>query len=416
MGRRRLMTGFAAVGAGAAIAGVGSYVLLIVAARSLAPDDYGSFSTYWSIAVILGFGLYLPIEQETVRRIAPVPSEPGSPRLLSTVAVVAAAATGLLLVVLAGSAWWSIDAGFLSASLLAAVAATGVAYAVLFPVRGVVSGRHRPAVYAGILSTEGALRIVLPLLLALAGAPVEAFALAVAAAALLSVVPAIPELLAVRSIALAPARFSGFAGAVAHLVVAALAAQALINGPVLLARAAAPDDPVLAGQVLALLSLARIPTFVYQAAQVLYLPRVAQRFAAGDIRGSSQIVLATAGLALVIGAVVGVVLMLAGDTILAWLFGPAMVLHGIGRALLIAGSALFLVALVLSDAAVAIGRHRAVSTTWLVSVATGLVVFLLPIDATARVGASLFAGAAVAAVSFSLVVARAHRALERGRA
>jgi hypothetical protein len=54
--------------AGVGTSAVATYVYLIVVARALGPELYASFSGFWAVVVILGAGVYLPIEQETGRR------------------------------------------------------------------------------------------------------------------------------------------------------------------------------------------------------------------------------------------------------------------------------------------------------------------------------------------------------------
>ncbi|BDZ45905.1 hypothetical protein [Naasia aerilata] len=49
------------------LAGALTYVFLGTVSRSLGAAQYDLFSVYWSLSLILGFGLFLPVEQELSR-------------------------------------------------------------------------------------------------------------------------------------------------------------------------------------------------------------------------------------------------------------------------------------------------------------------------------------------------------------
>ena len=409
MSRRRTLRTAGLVALAAVVGGLGSYVMLIVVARAVTPAEYGAFSTFWSLVIVLGLGVYQPLEQETSRRIAPTHPEPGRPRLLRTVLAVAATLTVVVVALLAAAAPAAQRGGLLDWPLLAAAAVTSVVYAAAFPVRGIVSGRHRAGVYASIIAADGLLRIVIPLVLAAVGAAMPAYAFAVPVVLLLAMAPAIGELLRVRHEALPEARYGAFAGSALRIIVAAFAVQAILSGPVLLTGFAAPEDPALAGRVLAVLTLSRIPVVIYQSLQVMYLPRVARAHAHGGHPG--RVVALVAGAAAAVGVVMVLAFWLLGDWIVGVLFGAGIVLGGDVELVLAGGSALFLVALVLSDACVATGRHTALVAVWLPALAVGAAAFLLPIPEPAiRVSVPLLAASAVAAAAFAALLWRSRAA------
>ena len=67
---RRVPPSVRSVAVGVALAGISTYVYLVVTARALGPSGYAPFSAVWAIAVTLGAGCYLPFEQEIARRSA----------------------------------------------------------------------------------------------------------------------------------------------------------------------------------------------------------------------------------------------------------------------------------------------------------------------------------------------------------
>ena len=171
-----------------------------------------------------------------------------------------------------------------------------------------------------------------------------------------------------------------FSGRFLRLVVAALAVQLLLNSAILIAKATAPEHPALAGQLLACITLARIPVFAYQVMQVLYLPRMARAHAEGR-RDAARRTLLTAGVLASFGGILTVVVMgLGGGVLTAVLFGPDLVLETAPRIAIAVGVAVFLVALVLSDGALAIGRHRLVVRSWVTSVGLAAVVVAVSPD------------------------------------
>lgn len=90
--------------AGAAgAAGIGSYLVLILAARGMSETDYSAFAAFWSLSVVLGLGFFFPIEQETARELAGAPDDGVRrivPRIVVTTVVVTVVVTAALLILL----------------------------------------------------------------------------------------------------------------------------------------------------------------------------------------------------------------------------------------------------------------------------------------------------------------------------
>lgn len=395
-----------AVAASALVAGVGSYVLLILVAKNVSAAGYADFAAFWSIAVTIGLGVYFPIEQETARDFSGREPQPRS--ALRRVAFgFAALITALLIVVSIALAFVPAAVTFVgSPALLGALGVAFLGYLVQFPTRGLLSGARRTGSYAATIATEGVLRVVLPAIVALTGTAEPAvYALTVGIAAALSVVPA----LATRDrgwLASPDARLSLFASRSARLIVAALTIQLLLNSGVLIARSFDAADPALAGQILTCLSIARIPVFAYQAAQVLYMPRVAAAWKAGELAAARRLVALAALIVVGVGVVAVVGMALLGPWVIGLFFSPDLVLPTGPLVVLTAGVSLFLLAQVLSDATLASGGHSILLAGWLVGLATAVVTLAVVPDPVFRAILPLGVGSLVSCAVFAVALAR----------
>ena len=386
----------AIVGAAAILSGVGSYVLLIVVSRSTTELEYSEFAVFWSLTVTIGLGFYYPLEQETAREVSgrPDSSVGGMARFVLSVGGVVTIVTALLALLLFTPA--GLD--YIGApGLVIALIASFAAYAVQFPLRGLLSGSGSTTSYSSVIAVEGLLRVALPVLLVLLGfhSPV-AFALVVAAAAILAVVPALAQ--RDRSwLRHAPATASVFASQAARLIVAAFSIQLLLNSGTLLAKGVAEaSNPALAGQILACLSIARIPVFAYQVMQILYLPRLSAAWKAGEFGVVRRTLAIALGAAVVVGLLVVGVMSTLGQWATGLLFGPDLVLSLPGMLLVTAGVAIFIIALVASDGALATGGHTLVLRSWGIAAACAVLVAVLVSDVLLRVTLPLILGAGVA--------------------
>jgi O-antigen/teichoic acid export membrane protein len=384
------------VGLAAILSGIGSYVLLIVVSKNTTQLEYSEFAVFWSLTVTIGLGFYYPIEQETAREVSGRPASPtgGMARFVLSGAglvTVVTAALALLLLTPAGLDYIGLP------GLAIALIASFVAYAVQFPLRGLLSGSGRTSSYSGVIAVEGLLRVVLPLGLVLLGFhdPV-AFAFVVAVAAVVAVVPAL--LHRDRSwLVHAPVSTSVFASRAGRLIVAAFSIQLLLNSGTLLAKAVAEGtDSALAGQILACLSIARIPVFAYQVLQILYLPRLSADWKSGDVAGARRTLAVALGAAVVVGLIVVGGMALLGRWVTGLLFGADLVLSLPGVVLVSVGVALFIVALVASDGALATGGHTLVVRSWAVAAVCAAPAALLLDDVLLRATAPLIVGATVA--------------------
>lgn len=402
----------AIIAAAALLSGLGSYVLLIIVARNTSAPDYSNFAVFWSLTVVVGLGVFYPLEQETARETAglSIARKGGFARA----ALAASAGCAVLLGALSLVFLTPIGVDYLGAPLLVvALVISFAGYALQFPVRGFLSGAGRTSSYSVVVALEGLLRIALPAMLVMVGLEGSFwFACVIGVAAGLSTVP---RLIARDRSWLArpspPPKL--FLARFGRLIVAALSIQILLNSGVLVAKAlSGPGDEVLAAQILTCISIARIPIFGYQVLQILYLPRVSAQWKDGRIAQARTTVLIAVGAASGIGLVIVLGMLFLGPWVTAILFGPNLVLSSSGIVLVSVGVAVFLVALVASDGALAIGLHSLVLRTWLVALFPATMSVLVISSSVARSTVPLIVGSSVALIQLVWVL---YRSLARGK-
>ncbi len=168
--------------------------------------------------------------------------------------------------------------------------------------------------------------------------------------------------------------------------------------------APAKDDAA-TGQFLASLVIARIPVFLFQGVQAALLPRLAGHAGAGQVRD-----LGTETRRMT--AAIGVLCVVA--TLGAWLLGPTVVRiffgadFALGRqdlALLAAASCIYLLALTLSQALIALRHQPRVAFGWGVGILALTVVTVLGHDLLLRVELGFLVGAVTASAAMALLVA-----------
>ncbi|MDG4831144.1 polysaccharide biosynthesis protein [Solwaraspora sp. WMMD1047] len=415
MTRRLLPDGTLPVGAGLAVLGLAAYVHLAVAGHRLDPAGYSSLSVCWAIVFTAGLGLFMPIEQEischvaTRRRLG----HPTRPTLLR-VGVLAALAAGLLAGLVLAAAGPLTDRLFGGATALPwATAAALVGLAGAHTSRGLLAGLGRFHRYGVQLGLDGALRIGLVGLVALAGADspgwyAAVLALAPPAAALLTTPlrtrPPLTRQPLTRQPG--PVAWSTLLPALGLLVVASLLAQLVANLGVITARLLAPAQAAVAGAVLSALVLVRIPLFVFAALQAPLLPGLSATLATGDHPAYRRLLGRGLAAVTLLGAAGGLLTVGFGPWLVRYLFDAPAVLGRADFGWLAAGTLAYLWALVLGQALLAAGRHRGQAVGWTAGTAALAAVTLLPAELAVptRVGAGYTAGALVAATAMALLL------------
>lgn len=402
-----LPDGSGVVGIWVVVTGLTTYGFLAVAGRALGPDRYGGLSALWALGFLVGPGACLPLEQEVARALASrrargLGGGPVVRRAAIGAAVLAAVLAGLAL-----AAGPELVARLFDddALLLVGLVLLLVGYALEYLVRGVLAGNERFGAYGRLLGGEGGSRLVVAAVLAVVGVGTAGpYGIVLGLAPFAGVAIAL-----VRRTGLVPpgppAPWRELSRALGWLLGASLLAQTLVNaGPILVQVLAPTGDEDEAGRFLATLVVARIPVFLFQAVQAVLLPRLAghEGTGAADRLGieTRRMVLAVAGLCVV-------------ATLGAFTFGPAIVRIAWGAdfalgqwdfALLAAASSVYLLALTLSQALIALREQARVTAGWLVGVVGLAIGVAVTVGLPRRVELGYLAGAVLAALAMGVLL------------
>jgi len=396
------------VGIGLFVSGITTYAFFKVGQLALGKDDFKPIVAMWFLTFALVPGVFLPVEQEIGRALAHrrALGQGGRPvvqRMLPLAALLAA--TVALPMALAGPLLTRElfeGYGLVAVALVLAFCA----YGPMHLVRGIASGSGRFVAYGLILAVDGTARTAGCVALWLADVRTPgAYALVVAAS------PLVATLLVVgrgeaRTMEGPPASWGELTPNLGWLLAGTVMSAALINaGPLGVDVLAAPGE---AAKVTAFgngLLLARVPLYLFQAVQAALLPRLARLAAQGNLAEFRR------GLVTLMRIVTGVAVL---GTLGAFLAGPAVLElvyeGGLDRrtlTLLALACALYMAALALAQAVIALNGHALVALGWTTAFATFFVVtWLSADDVFLRVELGLVA-ASVAALA---VFAAAYRA------
>lgn len=410
-GARRLV---GSAGVGVIISGLLINVYLAVVARGLTPAEYATFGAFWALALVLGFGPFLPLEQELARRLSLRESRR---QVLVAGAGTAAILAGLALVVLAAAfplVWSSLDA---HPGAFAALVALCLVSAGQFLLRGLLIGTDRLVRHGAVMVLDAVARLGLAVvLLVVGGADAAYYCWALVAAIALAHLPLIPA--AWRRAehepstpAADPARHGtrALVSSAMPLLVGSVCAQLLLNGlPVVVVALADGPAQTAAGVFTAAFTLAKAPLSMVVPLQSAVVPTLTRLLAAGRRRQVLRL-LARGAAGLVALAVVGVPLAWwIGPPIVALVFGEDYSIPGAQLAVIIAGVLAHVGLVVVTQVHVARGRHVDVAASWLAGlVVAGLTFWLVPGVVVA--GEVAFgAGSAFGAVLSTLLLIRTH--------
>jgi O-antigen/teichoic acid export membrane protein len=379
--RRPLPEGTFVVGAGLLVAGLSAYGFQILSFRALTEARYNALNGLWVFVFVLAPGFFLPLEQEVGRALADrrVRGDGGAP------VVRRAAIAGLVLTIVLAIAAAAAAAGTplvddlfdgntgLAICLVIALFSYGTQHLA----RGTLSGNGRFASYGLIIGAEGVIRLVPCVVLAALDVGNPAWY-----GLCLAVPPAIAAFLALsreRDL-MKPgpeAPWSELTSNLGFLFFGSISAQALGYAPFLgaLLVATHAQDKVVA-HFLAGVFLARIPILLFQAVQAALLPKLAGLAGAGrhdDFRsGLKKLVLVIVGIG-AIGVLAGGTL---GPPVGEILFGKKFDLGHMDLALLAAGSGIFILALTLAQALIALMGHSRVLIAWVLGIVAFVVVMV----------------------------------------
>jgi O-antigen/teichoic acid export membrane protein len=414
--RKPLPEGTFVVGAGLFLAGLTAYGFQILSFRSLSKADYAALNALWVFVFILAPGFFLPLEQEVGRAIADrrARNTGGGPVVRRAAMLGAYLTIALALVTIAAAIGTPIvdrlfegDMGLVACLVIALFT-----YCFQHVTRGTLAGNGRFGPYGMILGAEGMFRIVPCIALAMAGVSNPVWY-----GLCLAIPPALGSLTSLRGqrglMQPGPvAPWSELSTNLGYLLAGSLLAQALSYAPFLGAQVLAkPSQRDAVADFVVGLFLARIPILLFQAIQAALLPKLAHLAGSGqhdDFRSAlRKLVLVVVGIG-VLGVIGAVTL---GSTVGQILFGEKFTLDNIDLGLLAAGSGLFILALTLAQALIALMGHARAMIAWI----AGIVFF---VGVTAATGPDLFrrvelgfiAGSGAAAAVMALMLYQRLRA------
>jgi O-antigen/teichoic acid export membrane protein len=402
--RSTIPEGTLSIGIGLLVAGVTIYIFFKIGQQALGQEKFKPLVSLWFVMFAIAPGFFLPIEQELSRAVAhrralnqgvgPVVKKVA---LLCAVTVVFLLALILLLSPMINDNLFEGNV-IITVSLAIAI----VTYGALYFTKGLSSGLGKFSAYGFIVGADGAIRVLACTALLLLG---------VTQLSAYSLIIVITPIIGVMIVLLAgqlktesgpPATWSEITENLVWLLGGSIFAAALVNaGPLTVDILGDSQDAIRVTQFGNAVLLTRVPLFLFQAVQAALLPRLTRLAARGNLVefkiGFRRLVV------LVIG--VGVF-----GTIGAFLFGPFFLdlVYGGGidrrtLTLLALASAIYMMALAIAQAVIALRGHRLVALGWLLSfLSYVLCAWKVSQDLFLRVEVALVVSSTVALVSFSL--------------
>ena len=405
--RAPLPEGTIPVGIGLLVAGLASFAFLRVGKSAMGGDKaFSPVLSLWFATFALAPGFFLPLEQELGRAISHrrAIGQGARPVVRKVVLLGAGLASAVVLVVLgAGSAITNsyFDGDWV---LLVALLVAFASYAPVHLARGIASGSGRFRAYAVVMGADGAVRVVLCIILAVVGIKTAgAYGLAVALAPLAGFlfVAARGQL---RTEDGPPASWKEVTPNLGWLLLGSVFAAGLVNaGPVSATLLKADNQKDFVTQFGYGVLLSRIPLFLFQAVQAALLPRLSGLAARNELDEFRAGFRKLMYIVLTVGVL---------GTSGAFLVGPFIIkkmydadLSSRTMAMLALGSAAYMAALALAQAVIALKGHALVALGWGTGMATFvLVTWLSGHDLFRRIEYGLVASSLAALLTFSVAL------------
>ena len=385
---------------GTLVLGAASYIQIAAANHALTGDPRAAVSALWSLIMTLTLGLFFPVEQELTRVVAAraVRGDGIMPvvRRATVVTLGIIAVFALAIALFAGPVARVFLHG--QTELLWAFAAAMAGMGLAFATRGVLAGLGRFNAYGVSLGIDGGLRIVLALALLLGGSHSALdFALVLAVAPLGAVLCTLPTML--RGCSAGPQmRWSELFQNTGLLITSSLLAQVVVNAAVLATGVLAPLDTNLQVAILNAGVLCRVPLFVFGSLQPTLMTGLSTAATSGDGPGFRKMLVQTCGVVGGLGVLGAVPAVLIGPWLLRTFMGAPPVLGPADLFWFSAGTMFYMLAMVLGQALVAMGRHVLQLAGWAFGTAVLLGVTCVPGSVALRVEVSYFLGSLSTAV------------------
>ena len=402
--RSAIPEGTLSIGIGLLVAGVTIYIFFKIGQQALGQEKFKPLVSLWFVMFAIAPGFFLPIEQELSRAVAHrrALNQGVGPVVKKVALLCAAIVVFLVALILLLSPIINENLFEGNAIITVSLAIAIVTYGALYFTKGLSSGLGKFSAYGFIVGADGAIRVLACTALLLLG---------VTQLSAYSLIIVITPIIGVMIVLLAgqlktesgpPATWSEITENLVWLLGGSIFAAALVNaGPLTVDILGDSQDAIRVTQFGNAVLLTRVPLFLFQAVQAALLPRLTRLAARGDLAefkiGFRRLVV------LVIG--VGVF-----GTIGAFLFGPFFLdlVYGGGidrrtLTLLALASAIYMMALAIAQAVIALRGHRLVALGWLLSFLSYVIcAWKVSQDLFLRVEVALVVSSAVALVSFAL--------------
>lgn len=406
--------GAGSVGVGIAVSAITAYIFVIVTLNSLDTGPKAAFSAFWAVIFVVGPGFFLPIEQEVGRAIAHrrALGQGNRPLVVKAFRLGAAITVVIVIAAIALSPVLNHEIYRGDQSFTVALCISLVSFFLLSLAKGVLAGVGRFRPYGEVLAIDGIVRLLMAIGLAVAGVETAGlYALCIGIAPLI----ALPISLRSQRDILTPgpdAPVRELSTNLGWLLAGSVLMQTLAYSSLLGVNIlATPADELIVAGFASAFFIARIPVLAFQAIQGTLLPKLAGLAGAGrhdEFRSGLRKLLALVVAVAVIGAAGAFVL---GPTVGKILFKDfTMGAEGLG--LLAAGSGVFIIALTLAQALMALGGHRMTAIAWGVGAAVCVVLMAVISDLELRVDIGFLVGSAVTAVVMFIGVSRRREQME----
>ncbi|MEQ1701494.1 MAG: hypothetical protein ABMA25_15405 [Ilumatobacteraceae bacterium] len=405
--RAPLPEGTIPVAIGLMVAGVTIYAFFKVGTDAVGGEvAFKPLQSLWFATFALAPGFFLPLEQELGRALAHrrAVGQGGKPVVRKVLLIGAILVTLVVAVTLALSPWITehyFDGNWV---MLFALVLAFASYAPAHLARGIASGNGRVRAYAIVMGADGVVRIVLCLVFAGVGIEgIGPYGLLVATSPLIGVawVASRGQL---RTNDGPPADWAEVTPNLGWLLLGSVFAAGLVNaGPMAATLLGDPSQSQLVSWFGYGVLMARVPLFLFQAVQAALLPRLSRLAARNEL---AEFRAGFRKLMLIVLAV-GVF-----GTLAAYVLGPIVLekvfkadLTNQTMAMLALASALYMVALAMAQAVIALKGHALVALGWGIGMAAFVITTGLASDELfRRVELGLLASSIAAMIAFGIAL------------